>query len=44
MHVFRVMIHTIAKLKWEHKNNNPYKYECISNTTYVYHKSNYHGI
>ena len=40
---FRVMIYNIAKLSWEHKNNNSYKHGCISNTIYVCHKSNYHG-
>ena len=40
----RIKIYTIVKLKWEHKNNDPYKHGCISNTIYVYYKSNYHGI
>jgi len=44
MHMFRVMIYMIAKLKWEHKSNNPYEYGCNSNTIHVCHKSNYHGI
>jgi len=38
--VIRIRIYTISKLKWEHKNVNLYKHECISNTIYVYHMSN----
>ena len=39
-----VMIYIIAKLKWEHKNIDPYKHGCISNTNHVNHEPNYHDI
>ena len=42
--IIRIRIYTIAKLKWEHKDMNQYNHGCISNTIYVYHKSNKHYI
>ena len=32
-HVIRVMINMIAKQRWEHKNNGPYKHGCLKGYT-----------